>query len=255
MNTVDDGGYGRQFADFYDRIFPRDDSAERAARWLAKQHIGGGLPAVEFGVGTGRIALPLAALAGDVVGIDSAPEMLDRLREELRANPAPVVAVHANMCGYSDDRPHGLVYCVLGTFSMLLSEHQQQEAMDAFARSAAPGASVVVETHNAALVEAIHDGRVRDSYFVRYPGRDTGLLSYSTLDVNRRLWHLSHVWFDDGRARIADELSRLTTTDEIDAYAQRAGLERVGHYGGWSGEPFTGEQPMVICHYRRPDPR
>jgi len=82
MNTVDDIGYGREFAHFYDRIFPKDATAERTADVLAGMHPGNG-PALELGVGTGRIAIPLARRVGPVVGVDSSVEMLDRLRSDI----------------------------------------------------------------------------------------------------------------------------------------------------------------------------
>ena len=61
--------YGRAFAHFYDRIFPKDPYAALSAQVLAGWHPGGG--ALEFGVGTGRIAIPLAALTGPVMRGDA----------------------------------------------------------------------------------------------------------------------------------------------------------------------------------------
>ncbi|MGQ0842297.1 class I SAM-dependent DNA methyltransferase [Actinokineospora sp.] len=240
-----DIGYGSQFADFYDRLFPTDPGA---VDFLAGLHPGDGSPTLELGVGTGRIALPLSERTGEIVGVDSSPEMLDVLREAL--GDRPVTPVLGDIRDYADDRRYGLVYCVCGTLSMLLEPKQQQQLFDVAARSVAPGGVVVIETHNPAIAEALNQGRPRDSFFVPYPTRDTGLLSYSTIDQASGLWHLAHIFFDDGRARIASELSRLTTAEETDGYAVAAGLTPVARYADWSANPFTGAESMTVSVYR-----
>jgi SAM-dependent methyltransferase len=237
--------YGRLFAGFYDRIFPPGAGAEQTAEMLAGLHGGG--PALELGVGTGRIALPLAERTGEVVGVDLSSDMLDVLRDRA---PRAVTPVEADMRSYRDDRRYGLVYCVCGTLSMVLDETGQQDVLTTCARALAPGGAVVIETHNPAYVEAIHDGRPRDSFFIPYPGGDSGLLSYSNLDPVGRTWQLSHIWFEDGGSQVASETSRLTTPDEIDAYAERAGLRLASRHGDWAGSAFAGTEPTVICVYR-----
>jgi SAM-dependent methyltransferase len=242
--------YGRQFADFYDRIFPPGAGADATAAWLAALHPRDGSPALELGVGTGRIALPLAERIGEIVGVDASPDMLEVLWDELERRPLPIEPVLADIRDYADDRRYGLVYCVCGTLSMVLDEADQQRVLDTCARAVQPGGTVVIETHNPGGVEAIHEGRLRDSFFVPYPGVDTGLLSYSTIDPARRLWQLSHIWFEEGRSRVATEVSRLTTPREIDAYAEAAGLRPEARQGDWTGKPFEGGEPTVICVYR-----
>ncbi|MGW5053720.1 class I SAM-dependent methyltransferase [Actinokineospora sp. NPDC004072] len=245
---IQDVGYGAQFAAFYDKLFPGGPAVEQAVDFLAGRHVGG--PSLELGVGTGRIALPLSARVGGVVGVDSSPEMLDILTPRIAEAGLPVTAVHGDIRDYADELQYGLVYCVCGTLSMLLDPGDQAAAVRAAAARLAPGAALVVETHNPAVAEALNQGRPRDSFFVPYPGRDTGLLSYSTVDTVNQIWHLAHIWFDDGRARIAQELSRLTAPEEVDAYAEAAGLRLAGRYGDWSGAPFTGVESMVISEYR-----
>jgi SAM-dependent methyltransferase len=251
MTTLTDPGYGRQFADFYDRIFPGGEAAEPVAARLAELHTGRGRPALELGVGTGRIARPLAARIGQVVGVDSSAEMLAQLEAALADDPQPVTPVLGDMRSYADGREYGLVYCVLGTLSIVLDEQEQAAVLAVCARAAAPGAPVVIETHNPAFVQATHGGRPHETMFVPYPGRDTGLLSHSTLDREQRLWRLSHVFFEEGSARHATETSRLTSPEEIDAYAEAAGLRPEARHADWSGTSARGDEPMVICTYRR----
>jgi SAM-dependent methyltransferase len=243
--------YGRQFAEIYGSLFPSGAEADQTVERLADLHVGGDAPALEFGVGTGRIALPLADRIGEVIGVDASPDMLDVLRRTLVGRPRRVTPVLGDIAAYGDDREYGLVYCVCGTLSMLLDPADQQRAVTAAAHRLAPGAVLVIETHNPGGVEALHAGRARESFFTPYPGPDTGLVSYSTLDADLRLWQVSHIWFDTGRARIANEVSRLTTTEEIDRYAEVAGLERVERHSDWHGTPYRADAPMQICVYRR----
>jgi SAM-dependent methyltransferase len=245
--AADAGAYGAQFADFYDRLFPRDAGAQAAVEYLATLHLRDAGPPLELGVGTGRIAIPLAARVGEVVGVDASPEMLDRLAAE----PSAVRPVLGDMRTYADEGDHGLVYCVLGSLSIVLDRDEQRAAVAAFAEAAAPGAAVVIETHNPAPVLALHEGRRTETMFVPYPEPDTALLSHSTLDGEHGLWRLSHVFFDGGRARIATELSRLIDPDELDAYAREAGLRREARHGDWRGTPARGDEPMVVSTYRR----
>jgi SAM-dependent methyltransferase len=247
------GDYGRQFAGVYDRIFPHGAAAHQTAAWLAGLHPGDGRASLELGVGTGRIALPLADLTGEVVGVDSSAEMLDVLREALAERPLPVEPVLADMRDYSDERDYGLVLCVCGTLSMVLDPDGQQRVLDTCARAVGTGGAVVIETHNPGGVEAMHDGRLRDSFFTPYPEPGTGLLSHSTLDPDRRIWQLSHIWFENGGSHVASEVSRLTSPDEVDAYAARAGLVPDGRYGDWAGTDFAGGEPTFISVYR-PEP-
>ncbi|WP_367321861.1 class I SAM-dependent methyltransferase [Streptomyces sp. HUAS ZL42] len=249
MSAIQDLGYGRQFADFYHRIFPPGDDT---AKWLAGLRPADGTAALELGVGTGRIALPLADQAGEVVGVDSSLEMLGVLRGTLAREPRPVTAVHGDIRTYRSDRRHGLVFCVCGTLSMLLDPAEQQRVLETCALALAPGGAVVIETHNPAFVEAMHEGRLRDTFFIPC-GEDAGLQSYSAIDPAQRLWHLSHIWHEGGGTRLASETSRLTTPEEIDAYAERAGLRLEARYGDWQGSPFTGVEPMTICVYRSAD--
>jgi SAM-dependent methyltransferase len=244
-------GYGRQFAGIYDEIFPAGPVADQTAAWLADLHLGEGLPTLELGVGTGRIALPLSERVGEVVGVDASPDMLNVLRRALAVMPRPVVPVPADIRQYEDERRYGLVYCVCGTLSMLLNPADQQRVIEICASMLAPDAALVIETHNPSAVEAMHEGRVRDTFFTPYPDSGAGLLTHSIVDVNNRVWSLSHVWFEGSSSRIVHEISRLTTPEDIDAYANRAGLQLEARYGDWFGTPFIGAEPMQVSLYRR----
>ncbi|PNE37326.1 class I SAM-dependent methyltransferase [Streptomyces noursei] len=247
--TVDDIGYGRQFDGWYDRLFPEDESATVTAARLADLHPEPSAGTVEFGVGTGRIALPLARRIGRITGIDSSPEMLATLRAALDDH-TPVEPVHGDIRTYTAEHTAGLVYCVCGTLSMLLDPEDQQRAIHRAADLLAPGGRLVVETHNKAAILALHEGRARTTYFTPYPEPGTGLQTHSVLLTEGSLWHCSHIWYEsDGRTRVGTELSRLTTPDEVDGYARAAGLRPESRSADWHGSPYTEQSPMFVTTY------
>ncbi|MFE7767644.1 class I SAM-dependent methyltransferase [Streptomyces sp. NPDC057438] len=251
---VEDIGYGRQFGDWYHRLFPDDASVIDEVERLVSLHPDPGLGTVEFGVGTGRIALPLSRRVGPVTGVDSSPEMLDVLRRDL-ADDTPVEAVHGDICLYTAERTVGLVYCVCATLSMLLTPEEQALAVRRAAELLAPGGRLVLETHNKPAIVALHEGSARATYFSPYPEPGTGLQSHSVLLPQGSLWHLSHVWYEaDGTTRVGTEVSRLTSPDEMDAYARAAGLLPESRFGDWPADaaPYSADSPLAICTYVKP---
>lgn len=245
MSVLGDCGYGARFAHFYDRLYPPSLGGP-AIDYLAPLPLPDAGPPLELAVGTGRIAIGLAERVGEVVGVDSSSEMLD----ELQRTPNAVRGVLGDMRDFEDEGGHGLVYLVLGSLSIVLEREEQSAVLAVCARAAAPGAAVVVETHNPAFVHALHGDRRTESILVPYPARDTALLSHSTLDREHELWQLSHVFFDDGRARVASEVSRLISPERLDGFAADAGLRLEARHGDWDGSPPADVRPMVVSTYR-----
>ena len=251
---VHDIGYGQQFASWYDRLFPNDASVTVEVERLSSLHPDPDLGTVEFGVGNGRLALPLSRLVGPITGIDSSPEMLGTLRKALRPD-TPVEPVHADIRSYTADRTVGLVYCVCATLSMLLTPEDQQQAVQRAADLLAPGGRLVVETHNKSAILNLHEGRRHATFFAPYPEAGTGLQSHSVLLSEGSLWYLSHIWYEaDGSTRVGSETSRLTAPEEMDAYARAAGLEPESRFGDWpaGAEPHHERSPLSICTYVKP---
>ncbi|MEV7616405.1 class I SAM-dependent methyltransferase [Streptomyces sp. NPDC089799] len=250
--TVRDIGYGTQFSSWYDRIFPKDASAEAVATVLASLHPDPGSGTLELGVGTGRIAVPLSRRSGPVRGVDSSPEMLALLAADPGAEQ--VTGVLGDVRTYADERRYGLVYAVCGILSMLLTPEDQQAMVHRAAALLAPGGRLVIETGNRPAVEAMHEGQSRMTLFTPYPEPGTGLQTHSTLPPGSELWQCSHVWYEaDGTTRVGSELSRLTTPDEADAYARAAGLVPEGRYAAWDLSPYSEQYPLFLTTYVLPE--
>lgn len=249
--TIADIGYGKQFEGWYDRVF-QDEAATRATvEALAGFHPDPGSGTLEFGVGTGRIALPLSHRVGPVTGVDSSREMLAAL--DKRADEGQVTAELGDIRTYRGERRYGLVYCVCSTLALVTDPGGQREAVRRAAEALRPGGRLVIETHNRPGVVAQHEGLTRTTLFVPYPEPNTGIQMHATLLAENRIWQVSTVWFEsDGTHRIGTEVVRLLTPDEVDGYARDAGLRPEGHYSDWRRTEYTPAAGLFVASYTKP---
>lgn len=248
--SIADIGYGKQFDGWYDRVFRGDAGVAEAVDALTSLHPDPSAGTLELGVGTGRIALPLSHRVGAIHGLDSSPEMLAAL--DKKSDQGEVTAEHADIRAHRPERTYGLVYCVCSTLSQILDADGRREAVARAAEALAPGGRLVVETHNRPGVHALHEGRAHATVFAPYPEPNTGLQLHGTLLDEGRIWHCSTIWFEsDGTHRIGTETAALLTPDDVDAYAEAAGLTPEGRHSGWSGAPYAEPAPLFVTTYTK----
>jgi SAM-dependent methyltransferase len=135
------------------------DASEAAAFLAACAQSG---PALELGVGTGRVALPLAARVG-VTGVDASPRMLDAL--ERKRGDLPIRTVCTDMAEPRIDAgPFPLIYTAAGTLFCLLTAQRQKQCFARVAALLAPGGCFVVEAaHPSHYIGAPGQVTVRDT--------------------------------------------------------------------------------------------
>lgn len=240
--------YGAQFSGIYDALFPRDDSAQRVADRLAALGPRPGGRFVEFGIGTGRIALPLAARGAAVTGVDLSPELLAQAAERARETGVELELIRADIRDWTAPEPADVAYCVCATISMLGRPFEHQQVVGNLAASVRPGGHVVVETHTPARIRLLH--RDSDTVTFRTPlaGSDTGLDTEAHL-ADRR-WTVSYRW-TDAQAHTATEFSHLIEPAELAAMAGRAGLEPVLTTSSWTGTADDPAAPTYISVFRK----
>ena len=133
--------YGDRIADVYDDIYghaPAFGDISRPVAFLAS--LAGGGPALELGIGTGRIALPLQAAGVRVHGIDASTAMVERLRAKPGGNDIPVTI--GDFGDFSLDERFPLIYVPFNTFFALLTQDDQVACFRAVARHLTPGRRV-----------------------------------------------------------------------------------------------------------------
>src|SRR5215831_2860040 len=121
-------GFGYEASKRYDDS-PRGDENETVA-FLAR--LAGGRDALEFAVGTGRIALPLTRAGVRVDGIELSPDMVDRMREKPGGNAIEVIT--GDMSRATTGRRYGLVYLVYNTIGNLITQDDQVRCFENAAR-------------------------------------------------------------------------------------------------------------------------
>ncbi len=135
MNDYGPATYGDRIADVYDDLPGVPGDTDAAVAFLAE--LAGSGRVLELGIGTGRVALPLAARGVEVVGIDASPAMVARLQAKPGGQAIPVVL--GDLADVDAAGPFTLAYVVFNTFFALLDQAEQIRVGDPGAgRRAAP---------------------------------------------------------------------------------------------------------------------
>jgi SAM-dependent methyltransferase len=241
---MDDYGpstYGDRIADVYDAWFHPPTDTGTAVDFLAE--LAGQGPALELAIGTGRIALPLAAKGVEVHGIDASEAMVAKLREKPGGADIPVT-----MGDFADVAVEGrfrLVFVVFNTLFALLTQDDQRRCLWNAAQHLADDGVFVVEAFVPDVARFDRGQRVQ-THKVE-PRRV--FLDVSMHDAeHQRVSVQLIVLEDDGRFQMFPVELRYLWPSELDLMAQLAGLELRERWGGWNREHFTGEGAHVSVY-------
>ncbi|MGI8758532.1 MAG: class I SAM-dependent DNA methyltransferase, partial [Acidimicrobiales bacterium] len=140
---MDASTYGEAFADVYDEWYGDVSDVEGTVDTVVA--LAGGGPVLEFGIGTGRLALPLVGRGLEVHGIDASPAMVERLRAKPGGADVPVVVGNFADVQVRAGSGFGVVLCAYNTLFNLTSAAAQQRCFANAARHLRPDGSFVVE--------------------------------------------------------------------------------------------------------------
>ena len=203
--------------------------------------LAGGGAALEFAIGTGRIALPLAERGVRVAGIDNSEAMLVRLREKPGAGQ--VDARVGDMASTRVEGAFSLVYLVFNTIFNLTTQDGQVACFVNAAAHLNAGGRFVIEARVPELQRLPLGQTV-------LPWRaDPGGMSYYVYDVVTQRLSGQHYHFEDGRVEASPTEMRYAWPSELDLMARLAGLELEHRWGGWQREPFTHLSPAHVSVY------
>jgi SAM-dependent methyltransferase len=201
--------------------------------------------ALEFGVGTGRIALPLAARGVPVHGIDLSEAMVAQLREKPGSDKIAVTI--GDFATARVDGSFSLVYLVFNTIDNLTTQDEQVACFQNAAAHLDPGGCFVIEVH------------VPDLRRLPY-GESFALFDVSEAHVGIDQYDVatqglvSHHWQRDaaGTFRRSSGPFRYVWPSELDLMARIAGLALRERFGDWSREPFTSESRKHVSVWEKP---
>lgn len=207
--------------------------------------LAGGGPALEFAIGTGRVAVPLVRRGVSVTGIELSGPMIDQLRT--KADDATIPVIAGDMATAVAPGKYSLVYLVYNTISNLLTQAQQVECFRNAARHLTPGGRFVIELWVPEL-RKLPPGQQATVW-----QSEPGYIGLDTYDVVRQHVVSHHFWFDEGRqARLDRSPHRYIWPAELDLMGQLAGFELETRHADWAGADFTAESRSHVSVYRIP---
>ena len=246
MEGYDASTYGERFADVYDAWYAGVSDVQATADRVATLAAGGRV--LELGVGTGRLALPIAERGLDVWGVDASPAMLDRLRAKPGADRVRTVeGDFGDLDALALEGPFAVVLAAYNTFFNLPDEASQRRCLAGVSRLLAQNGCLVVET----FVPDVDPGSPAGVVAPLLVEADRVVLQVTMRDRERQTVAGQHVTITEAGIRLRPWLVRYATPDQLDAMAADAGLELERRAGGWHDEPFDDDTDRHVSLYRK----
>ena len=236
--------FGETVAATYDDE-PRGDEADAVA-FLAR--LAGDGRALELAIGTGRIALPLAARGVAVDGIDISPAMVARLSDKQGGE-----AISVSLGDFADVAVTGayrLVYVVFNTLFNLLTQDAQVRCFENVAAHLDDDGVFVVEAFVPGFLYRLRNDQYVDAEAI---GVDEVMLDVARHDPVQQLLDESHVSLSRQGVVVTPIVARYAWPSELDLMARLAGLRLKDRWGGWNQEPFTSASGLHVSVYAHVD--
>ncbi|MGZ5213416.1 MAG: class I SAM-dependent DNA methyltransferase [Actinomycetota bacterium] len=253
MSDRDDGygpsTYGDRIADVYDEIYPEVPSSGDVSTTVDfLSSLAGSEPALELGIGTGRVAIPLAAAGVKVHGIDASSAMVDRMRAKPGGDAIPVTI--GDFRDFSLEMAFSVIYVPFNTFFGLLTQDDQVACFRAVARHLAPGGVFVME---AFVPDVARFDRGQRVSAIRVEPDEVSL-DVSIYDPTVQVNDTQHVVIREDGIRLYPVRIRFAFVPELDLMARLAGLRLRERWADWERTPFSsGSEKHISVWERAPD--
>ena len=202
-------------------------------------------PALELAIGTGRVAIPLAARGIPVSGIELSEPMVDQLRRKVPADELAVVI--GDMATARVPGKFALVYVVWNSLGNLRTQDEQVQCFANAARHLAPGGRFVVEL-GVPGIRRFPPGQAAVPFHV-----DDHHVGFDTYDMTTQRGTSHHYTRSaDGTVRYGASNFRYIWPAECDLMARLAGLELEQRVADWHGRTFTSDSESHVSVWRRP---
>jgi SAM-dependent methyltransferase len=244
MPRFEPSTYGDHIAPVYD---------EREAGWAVDEAqlrflkaLAGKGPVLELGIGTGRVALPLAAKGLQVEGVDASRAMVAELRKKPEGRVLRVKI--GNMARVDMGTRYSLVYVVFNTFFHLTSQNDQVRCFDNAARHLKRGGYFVLETFFPDLSRFSRD----QSVIAKEVEVDRVWAQFAVLERSEQRVTSQDALLKGREVTLFPNQIRFAWPSELDLMARLSGLRPVGRYGGWDKRPFRADtSAMYVSVYQR----
>ena len=234
--------FGEDVAAMY-RDVKRGD--EIAAVAFLEQLAGRG-PVLELAIGTGRIALPLAARGIRVDGVDISPAMIAQLRAKPGGDAIAVTV--GNFADVPVSGAYRLIFVVWNTLFNLLTQEDQVRCFANVAAHLTDDGAFVVEAFVPAFLYRLRSDQYVDVETIRV---DEVRLDVLRHDMATQTIEESHVSLASAGVRLNPVVQRYAWPSELDLMARLAGLRLKDRWGGWNREPFNSTSSTHVSVYGR----
>lgn len=248
--------YGRSFADVYDQWYDGAFATDEAV--IALRALAGGGRVLELGVGTGRLAIPLARSGLDVTGIDASVEMIELL--EIRRGTTPVDSVVGDMRRVDEvlsitgsDRRFALAFCAFNTILNLDTVDAIVDCLRATSALIEPAGLIAIEAFVPVPIDDIADHSLSPARVAA----EVPVFVETSFDRASRRLSGRHVEVHRDGTRTRPWSVIVLSPTEIDELAERAGLRLIDRWSDWTAAPFEEVSTTHISIYslRPDDPR
>jgi SAM-dependent methyltransferase len=235
--------FGEDVASRYDEVSVRGD--EQATVDCLERLARGG-PVLELAIGTGRIALPLAARGVRVDGIEISPAMVAKLRAKPGGEDVTVTLGDFADVGVPGN--YRLVFVVFNTLFNLLKQDDQVRCFQNVAAHLTDDGVFLVEAFVPSFLYRLRNDQYVDAEAI---GVDEVRLDVARHDAVNQTLVESHVSLSSEGVRLNPIVTRYAWPSELDLMARIAGLSLKERWGGWSREPFTAASERHVSVYGR----
>ena len=234
--------FGEDAARRYDDV-KRGDEVEAVA-FLERMARGG--PALELAIGTGRIALPLAARGIHVDGIDISTAMVDQLRSKPGGDQLSVTI--GDFADVPVPGAYRLIYVVFNTLHNLLTQDEQVRCFENVADHLTDDGSFLIEASVPSRFYCLQNDQYVEAEAIEI---DEVRLDVAQHDPVTQLLHENHVSISTEGVRLNPIVTRYIWPSELDLMARIAGLRLKERWGGWSREPYNSTTDKLVSVYGR----
>lgn len=248
MNDYTAATYGDRIAEVYDEMYPIRADVAPTVDVLAR--LAGSGPALELGIGTGRVALPLASRGVEVHGIDVSEAIVAKMRAKPGGDAIPVTIgdfSEFSLKNGNRNRKFRLVYVVFNTLFQATSQEAQVQCFRSVAEHVTDDGAFLVEafvpdptrfTRN----QNISAGRVED---------DLATLEISRHDPVNQFVQSQHLFVSESGIKLYPVQVRYSWPSELDLMAQLAGMRLRKRWADWDGSPFNASSEFHISIYEK----
>jgi SAM-dependent methyltransferase len=238
--------YGDGMASVYDDWYATRGDVEGAVACLVS--LAGTSPVLELGIGSGRLALPLAAAGVDVWGVDASAAMVERLRSKPGGDRLPVAIgdmAELDLTGLPDGETirFSVVYAADNTFFNLTTADAQRCCLEQARSLLAPNGRIAIE----AFVP--DPDAAASSVEARTVAVDHVVLTVTRHDREAQTVAGQHIELREAGIRLHPWMVRYATPAELDAMAASVGLQLSERWSNWRGAPFTDQDNTHVSVY------